>query len=63
MLFIVCYILSLFVQVVVINLLSWVLKWIDSISIPFLPLAIPSCMCCLDSSDMHVCLFVVLSFV
>lgn len=38
MLFIVCYILSLFVQVVVINLLSWVLKQIDSISIPFLPL-------------------------
>ena len=38
MLFIVCYILSLFVQVVVIGLLSWVLKQIDSISIPFLPL-------------------------
>ena len=62
MLFIVCYILSLFVQVVVIGLLSRVLKQIDSISILF-SLLIPSCMCCLDSSDMHVCLFVVLSFV
>ena len=38
MLFIVCYILSLFVQVVVIGLLSWVLIQIDSISIPFFPL-------------------------